>query len=49
MVGLNFADEKEASKFNMAVESKLQERERKTSEFDCLVQAAACIVIVSLL
>lgn len=32
MVGLNFADEKEASKFNLAVEAKLQEREKRASE-----------------
>lgn len=32
MVGLNFADEKEATKFNQAVEAKLQEREKKASE-----------------
>lgn len=35
MVGLNFADEKEATKFNLAVEAKLQEREKRASEF-CL-------------
>ena len=33
-VGLNFADEKEAVKFHQAVDAKLQEREKKASEFE---------------
>ena len=32
MVGLNFTDEKEATKFNQAVEAKLQDREKRASE-----------------
>ena len=32
MVGLNFADSKEAAKFDQAVEAKLHEREKKASE-----------------
>ncbi len=31
-VGLNFADEGEASKFHQAVETKLHEREKRASE-----------------